>query len=192
MSDCEKQTLWQSTRFFIHHTFKRLNNIFWPNSTYGRADCDGQWSLLCSPALWSDKHQLFPSVRSWRLLPACRSPHRSPDWSNRPWTLRPAGHRCGPEIGQTPSDIIMRINQSQHRDGGGPTACREKMKTWRVEGQTDWQTDRHSWMFRQSWHTELYRQLWWTCEDPHTGNLSHMHVSVWDNIYSYVWKCIMV
>lgn len=38
------------------------------------------------------------------LLPACRSPRRSPDWSNRLWTPLPSGPRCGPEVSQTPND----------------------------------------------------------------------------------------
>lgn len=78
------------------------------------------------------------------LLPACRSPHRSPDWSNRPWTPRPSGPRCGPEIGQTPNDRAPR-----HEDEPiatqewwwvvtmRSTACKEEMKTWGMVGQTD-------------------------------------------------------
>lgn len=75
------------------------------------------------------------------LLPACRSPHRSPDWSNRPWTPRPWGPRCGPEIGQTPNDRAPHHEDEPIATQGWwpkrSTACKEKVRTWRVEGQTD-------------------------------------------------------
>lgn len=70
------------------------------------------------------------------LLPACRSPHRSPDWSNRPWTPRPSGPRCGPEIGQTSNHRAPHGEDAATathgctgvEDGrdGGSTACKDQ------------------------------------------------------------------
>lgn len=109
-------------------------------------DCD--WlnvagSDLCAPA----QRPMTPALPRpiLELLPACPSPHRSPDWSNRPWTPRPSGPRCGPEIGQTPNDRAPHREDEPIVTQGWwrwrtvtmrSTACRETMKTWRTKGHT--------------------------------------------------------
>lgn len=67
-------------------------------------DCDWLNVAVISALLLRGRWRRLSLRPILELLPACPSPHRSPDWSNRPWTPRPSGPRCGPEISQTPND----------------------------------------------------------------------------------------
>lgn len=99
--------------------------------------------LSCSEAWETPLLCLLPVLE---LLPACRSPHRSPDWSNRPWTPQPSGPRCGPEIGQTPND-----RAPHHQDepvitqgcGGWPWDPQHARRKWGHGEWRDRQTDIH-------------------------------------------------
>lgn len=103
------------------------------------------WLAVISALLLRGRWRRLSLRPILELLPACPSPHRSPDWSNRPWTPRPSGPRCGPEIGQTPNDraphredepIVTRGWWRWRTVTMRSTACRETMKTWRTKGHT--------------------------------------------------------
>lgn len=65
------------------------------------------------------------SITYWSrdLLPACRSPHRSPNWSNRLWTPRPPGTQCGPVVRPRTNDKRSDIM---------------KVKWWECRGMERW------------------------------------------------------
>lgn len=129
-------------------------------------DFDRYWSLFsCSEAelTWARR----PSSLLLELLPACCSPHHSPDWSNRPWIPRPSATQCGPEVGQWQSTTSWGLhNRNTGCDGGWwpchSTACSREMR-WRMRGQTEGHGDIHGCLDKVSiQNIALTMQQWWT------------------------------
>lgn len=135
--------------------------------------CRWMWLAVMSALLLTGLTQTLSLRPGLAVLPACRSPHRGPDWSNRPWTPRPSGPHCGPEISQTANDRAPRHEDEPIATQGWwwmetmrSAACKEKMRTRRC-GDTDrWadrQTDIHGCLDRcqhsqhdwpvKTWHT---------------------------------------
>lgn len=150
--------------------------------------------LSCSEA-WQTPSLSLPAVLE--LLPACRSPHRSPDWSNRPWTPRPSGPRCGPEIGQTPNDRAPRHEDEPIVTQGWwwmtmrSTACKTKMRPWRMEGQTDI----HGCLDNVKTHNSAQVTMMdpWrpsTLKKQPLNFSTHACLCMRQHISNYLWKCI--
>lgn len=140
--------------------------------------------LFCSE-VWQTPSLFFLPVLE--LLPACRSPHRSPDWSNKPWTPRPSGHRCGPEISQTPNDKAPH-HEDEPIDKQGwwwwmtmrSVACKKWGHGWK-SGQ------RHSKMFRQRYKHATQQVIamhsWIPWEDPNAC-IRDWNLNVFMKMYS--------
>lgn len=87
---------------------------------------------------------------------------------------------------------VMRMNQSQHRDGSGwwPYDPQHARRRW---GHGGWR-DRHSWMFRQCHHTHTTQQA--ATMDPWTPHTLKQSVTFFVTCMcvfettSYLWKCI--
>lgn len=126
--------------------------------------------MLCDPAL------LLGDPDGRQLLPASRSPHRSPDLSSRPWTPRLSGTRCGPEVGQTANDRAARHCDTEGEGGAttSATACDGRWDHVGMKGQAGWMFRRHKqthfhkkWIKKKKerwsdgWDGRVWPRRWW-------------------------------